>query len=587
VFDRGGPGEGVELGALVLSGVEPRAQGARAQLFVDNQVEPRLVRMCRAGLLPAPPAGVDCVAHVHTAGYRVTSSLDWDLTERATETLRESIASGLSAGCDCHDGTIVTIDPPTGEVRVYVPNANEGPSTGARPDIDQAIEPNEPGTAFALVTFLAWMDGLGKTPMSTLWDTNPLPLEDGSIANPRADSGSEGLITARAALAAMQAVAAVRATDEAGIEAVLSMAAKLGITTLASNFDPSWLNHGDTVYGVNVGSAGVNVRAIDLAFALATVANMGEMAGAPSLAAELDPGALESISIATGAAYDMALEQRLAFHRGDIRLPGSRELDPIVVLEVADRDGTVLFTQGEPERIQTVDSGSVWLLHSILSDCSARYLIWPCGGSNQDLALDFLMSDGQRVPAAVQFGRMPFPPDPAASLEVWMAGYSRYAATVTRLGNADNSLVKDGPAYGYAASTAVARLYKGWMAAYHDVLQSRGAFKAAEGFDALQPANVTFGPVASTSTEQGLFLQHGGDFRLVCDQTVEGWSRTDVGYAAECESVEIDTRDGSRADAATPVEFREARLFRVLPSLSPEPARALAAAMGIPVAPPE
>lgn len=368
IFDRNGPGRGIELGTLTFPGAGAPGDKVPARLFIENQVEPRLVRMCQAGWLPAPPPGIDCVENVHTAGYRVTSTLDSALTDQATGLLAESIQMGLQAGCACRDGAIVSIDPQSGEVLVYVPNNDGDPAQRNEGvvDIDQLIESNSPGTAFTPVAFLAWMHGLAKAPMSSLWDTNPLELDGRAITNSRAGGGSEGLISARAALAATQEVAAFRAASEVGIDAVLEMAARLGITTLAMNFDPTWRSHPEMEYGASLASAGVNVRPIDMAYLLATIANTGVMAGTATLASELDPGTLQSLSLAQGSDYDLALMQSRQFVRGDIRLPGTRELDPIVVLEVSDRDGNLLFTQGEPERKRTIDAGSVWLLHTVI-----------------------------------------------------------------------------------------------------------------------------------------------------------------------------------------------------------------------------
>lgn len=583
IFDRGGSAGGVLLGRLNLRGV--RDADMRAPLFLDNQVEPRLVRMCMAGLLPSPPPGQDCVDLVHTAGYQVTTTLDWQATEQALHLLRDAIAAGRQSGCDCHDGAIVTIEPQTGELIVYVPNTNSGDAADLRAplDIDQIVEANAPGSAFMPITFLAWFDRLAKAPMSTLWDTNPLELPDGgTIANPRADGGSEGLISARAALAAMQDVPAYRAADEVGIDAVLDVAAKLGITTLAQKFDPTWSNHPNVNYGPNMGAAGVNISAIDMAYADATIANLGMMVGAPSLAATLDASDLPSISLARDQDYDKAVRQRLLFQRGDIRLSGTRALDPIVVLEVLDRDGNVLFSQREPERRQVINPGSVWLLHTIMSDCTARYIIWGCGKANADLALDFALADGRIAPSGVQFGRMAFPPDPTKVLESWMTGYSRHAATVVWIGNSNNAAVND---RAFASSNTAVRLWKAWMASYHDNLLARGKLANILAFDELKPPNVAFGLFRSPTTDRDHRPAAATGSAALCEQVVEGWFRTDVQYAGECESVEVDTRDSSRASSATPTEFKAAREFPALPELLPDSALSLARALGIPTAP--
>ena len=48
-----------------------------------------------------------------------------------------------------------------------------------------------------------------------------------------------------------------------------------------------------------------------------------------------------------GANYDLALRQKDQFQRGHLRIKGTRELDPVVVLEIRDKDG------GGPYFLQT------------------------------------------------------------------------------------------------------------------------------------------------------------------------------------------------------------------------------------------
>ncbi len=200
--------------------VFPDMNTNRAAAFIDDQIEPRLVRMCKAGILPRLEGAKDCVESVHTAGYRVTSTLSWDLNQRATADLNEQLSAGLAAGCDCHNGSIVTIEPQSGQILVYVPNLD--PTWVSDPrvagNIDQAVDIHQPGSSFKPAVYLSWMDALNKTPMSSIWDTNPInlidkpktPEEQVTIQNP-GKGGSQGLISARAALGGSQNVPAFRA----------------------------------------------------------------------------------------------------------------------------------------------------------------------------------------------------------------------------------------------------------------------------------------------------------------------------------------------------------------------------------------
>ncbi|MFQ5381920.1 MAG: LuxR C-terminal-related transcriptional regulator, partial [Dehalococcoidia bacterium] len=176
IYDRGGPDGGTLLGVLANPYAGRTAPPIRAAAFIDNLVEPRLIRMCEAGLLPPRAIDPDCTASVHTSGYTVTTSLDLELTEQAMGMIDEFVRSGLEEGCECHNGAIVTIDPASGQVVVYAPNRDPAESSNRRiaGDIDQLIEVNQAGPVFAPIVYLAWFERLGKAPLSTLWDTSPL-----------------------------------------------------------------------------------------------------------------------------------------------------------------------------------------------------------------------------------------------------------------------------------------------------------------------------------------------------------------------------------------------------------------------------
>lgn len=551
----------------------PSVNDVKSQAWIENQVEPALVRMCNGGVLPRLPNTANCFESVHSAGYKVTSSIDWGLTQQAQQMIAENIAAGLAAGCECYNAAIVTIEPTTGQVIVYAPNIDANNTTDKRinGDIDQLTEINQPGSSFKPAVYLAWFDYNTKHPYSVFWDTSPLPIEGTSfsIINPRSDGKTgEGLITARAALGGSQNVAAFRAAVEAGTDNVIEMAKKLGITTLEQGFDPTFRNHKETTYGPSIATGGANIRAIDIAYMNATLANMGTMVGVPHYATYVNPSTFKGTGTHEGADWELAREQSVAFSKGHIRLPGTRELDPVVILQVRDAEGNIIFTQGEPEKRQVVDAGSAWLLYSIQSDCDARFIIWGCGTSNDDIRLDAHMSNGTKIPMGIKTGTQQGPLDPNDTLETWMVGYSRYAATALWIGNANNDLVRDGPRANYASANTTIRLFKRWNGLYHDSLLARGVFSAPANFSSLQPRNVAQRSVVSPNTERG---SAGG-----CTKFVTSWVRTDVRYDNPCRSVEIDTRNGLLATADTPQQFRVSREFPTLPSYKPDLALKLA-----------
>ncbi|MBK9611826.1 transglycosylase domain-containing protein [Candidatus Amarobacter glycogenicus] len=551
----------------------------KAEAWIDNQVEPRLVRMCKAGLLPMPKGVEECTAWVHSAGYQVTSTLDWEATEAARVLSQTKIAEGQAAGCNCFNAAIVTIEPTTGEIIVYSPNVDPTYRSDERVagNIDQLSEINQPGSSFKPAVYLNWFDTQNKAPMSFFWDTSPLAVEGTEITNPRNDGKvSEGLISARAALGGSQNVGAFRAAQEGGVDNVIETAKKLGITTLEQHFDPTFGNHQAVTYGASIATGGANIRAVDMAYMDATIANMGKMIGTKSYAEYVPLKDLKNTATDIGADYDTAVRQAIEFQRGNIRIPGTREIDPVVVLEVRDKDGGLVYREPDKrESKQTIDAGSVWLLHSIMSDCTARFIIWGCGGSNNDLGLDFY-SGGVKIPSGVKTGTQQGPLKASDTLETWMTGYSRHAATAVWVGNANNELVND---RSFASANATVRLWKTWMGTYHELLASRGVTDIAQGFDGIRPGNVAQRSFESAATDRTV----GPDFKY-CEQTVTSWVRTDVKYDSQCEEKEIDTRNGFLATAETPAQFKEMKKFVKLPGFKPEPAKELAKERGIPIA---
>jgi membrane peptidoglycan carboxypeptidase len=153
--------------------------------------------MCNGGLLPKPKEVDDCTSWVHSAGYKVTSTLDWEATELARLKSHEWVDAGLANGCECHNAAVVTIEPSTGEIIVYSPNIDPTYRSDRRVagDIDQLAEINQPGSSFKPAVYLNWMDTQDMAPMSAFWDTSPLSVEGTEITNPRNDGQkSEGLI---------------------------------------------------------------------------------------------------------------------------------------------------------------------------------------------------------------------------------------------------------------------------------------------------------------------------------------------------------------------------------------------------------
>jgi len=140
-----------------------------------------------------------------------------------------------------------------------------------------------------------------------------------------------GPVSLRDALARSLNIPAVEAMSIAGIDNVLRTAHRMGITTLDQG-----LQH----YGLSLTLGGGEVKLIDETYAFTVFANNGTMYGAPVPENE--------------------------------RRPNFRELNPVAILRVEDRNGKVLYQVEQPESRQILEPRLAYLITHILSDRRAR-----------------------------------------------------------------------------------------------------------------------------------------------------------------------------------------------------------------------
>jgi len=203
-----------------------------------------------------------------------------------------------------------------------------------------------------------------------------------------------GPVGMRAALARSLNIPAVEAMSVAGIDNVLRTAHQMGINSLDRG-----LQH----YGLSLTLGGGEVRLLDMTYAFSVFDNNGVMYGAP------------------------IPQERLR--------PGFRELDPVAILRVEDRNGTVLYQYDQPEARQILESRLAYLITDILSDRQARI---PGFGSPNSLEL------ADYRPAAAKTGTT------NNFTDNWTVGYTPQYVTGVWMGNtqADNYMVSTTGAYG-------------------------------------------------------------------------------------------------------------------------------------------
>ncbi|MGC9348259.1 MAG: transglycosylase domain-containing protein [Anaerolineae bacterium] len=296
-------------------------------------------------------------------GLRVYTTLDLDLNDQAqcvvqtylrilagedpTAVISEAMANGCEAAQHIPDvpasrvgkdyniknSAVVAIRPTTGEILAMIGSADywdeeiDGKFNVAADGLRQ------PGSSFKPFTYVTFLSQ-GHNAAHMFLDVRQA-FEQGQGMPPYVPENYSrnyhGPVGLRDALARSLNIPAVETMSIAGIDNVLRTAHRMGITTLDQS-----LEH----YGLSLTLGGGEVKLIDEAYAFSVFANNGTMYGKPV--------------------------------PEDERRPNFRELDPIAILRVEDRNGKVLYQVEQPESRQILEPRLAYLITNILSDRRAR-----------------------------------------------------------------------------------------------------------------------------------------------------------------------------------------------------------------------
>ena len=463
-------------------------------LYVGEQVE----RLCELERFVPPSGSGGCENLMDNGGLRITTSLDFALQERAEVELRSAIA-GFEASTGGHNGALVAIDPSTGQILAMV---------GSRDFFDESIDgqvnlataTHSPGSALKPLTYLTafQLDPREWHPATVLWDVPITYLEaDGTEFRPvNFDGVFRGPVTVRSALANSMNVPAFRVADLLGSGALLDTLHRLGITTM----------HDRGAYGPAITLGGGEVSLLDLTYAYAALANLGEMKGHPTVLALPD---------------------------------GFRELDPVAVLEIRDAEGRLLYewsATGEAEVRAVARAGQVYQITDILSDNSARALLY---GVDSPLVLD--------RPAAAKTGTAGDPGQHDLRRDYWTMGYTPQLAVGVWVGNADES-----PMNGGSSVQTAGLIWNRFMLAAHEGVEAE-AFAQPEGMHRAEVYAPAVSPISAGRLEAELRNPCAAP-RLELFVSIRVAPPIDN---AICYEVEVDRRTLQRATVATPEAFLE------------------------------
>lgn len=347
-------------------------------------------------------------------GLRVYTTLDLELNEQTTCTTQtflrilggadsaSVIAEALNAGCEAaqylpdmpavyagkdsnvNNTAVMILRPTTGEILAMVGSAdywNQEIDGKYNVAVDGMRQPGSSFKPFTYVTLLSQGHNAAQMFLDVRKAFDQGPGQPPYVPEnyTRNYYGAVGL---RDALARSLNIPAVEAMSLAGIDNVMRTAHRLGITTL---------DQGMQYYGLSLTLGGGEVHLIDMVYAFTVFANNGVMYGKP-----VPP---------------------------ENQRPGFRELDPVAILRVEDRNGNVLYTYERPEAQQLLEPRLAYLITNMIADRRARI---PAFGTPNPLELD------NNRPAAAKTGTT------NDFTDNWIIGYTPQLAAGVWMGNTDS-----------------------------------------------------------------------------------------------------------------------------------------------------
>jgi len=265
-------------------------------------------------------------------GLRIYTTLDLDLQHAAEAHVRRHLRMlneprPSEPGHNVHNAAVVVLDVHNGAVRALVgsPDYFDERIDGA---VNAALALRQPGSAIKPLTYAAAFER-GYSPATVFADVRSLFLtrEGRPYVPVNYDYQYHGPVSLRQALACSYNVVAVKLLDRIGLDALLAMARRLGITTLS---------HSEK-YGLALTLGGGEVQLLQLTAAYAAFANSG---------------------------------WRVA---------------PYCIERIEDAEGRVLY-QHAPVRQRALDPRIAYLITDILADREARF---PAFGEGNMLELPF------------------------------------------------------------------------------------------------------------------------------------------------------------------------------------------------------
>jgi membrane carboxypeptidase/penicillin-binding protein len=431
---------------------------------------------------------------IYRGGLKVYTTIDLDLNTTAQEFAVAHINELEANDHNASNACVVSIRPKTGEILAMVGSVDYWDrENDGNVNVCTANPGRQPGSSFKPFSYLTlFSQGIYNVATMVMDVRQSFPDDPNPPYVPENyDREYHGPVRLRNALANSYNIVAVWVLHQAGIKNVIATAHRIGITTLNQDY-----------YGLALTLGGGEVKPIDMAYAYSVIANLGVMAGQPVLEVN--------------------------------RRPGHRTLDPVAILRIEDKTGSVIYEYKEPATEQIVDPALAYLMTNILSDNNART---PAFGGNSVLKRDF-----EDRPIAAKTGTT------NNFRDNWTVGFTPQLVTAVWVGNNDNEPMKDVTGLSGAAPI------------WHDVMLYYLRDKPAEIWE--RPRGLVDVQVDALSG----MLPTDHTERTVTELFLEGTQPTQPDNIHQV--FRINRENGKLATAYTPPELVEERVYQIVPPVA-------------------
>ncbi len=202
---------------------------------------------------------------IRRGGLRVYTTIDMDIQRLAEQTVQAQVSQLINTK-NMHNAALVVLQPDTGEILAMVGSVNYNDES-IDGNVNVTIAARQPGSAMKPFTYSAAMEK-GYTAATIIWDTEThIGIEGQEQYSPHNyDNSWHGPVRVREALANSYNIPAVQTLRQIGVDYLLWMMNRVGVTSLEN--DPSR-------YGLSLTLGGGEVTPLELTNAYAVLANGG------------------------------------------------------------------------------------------------------------------------------------------------------------------------------------------------------------------------------------------------------------------------------------------------------------------------